>query len=143
VRLPTIAMKLLSQKQALNTLLALILLVVVFHLLVLVQVIPYNIVWAGSVKSVAEMQVMESISIFINILLITTLLLKGNYFEHSIPEAVLRVILWIFVVVFILNTFGNLFSETTFERYVFSLLTLISALLCLRIVWNPKKNITT
>ncbi|MBP9791140.1 MAG: hypothetical protein KBD57_11425, partial [Bacteroidia bacterium] len=58
--------------------LALLTLVMLFHLLVLSQIIPYDIVWAGKLNSIEEMYSFEIMSILVNSILMTTLLLKGN-----------------------------------------------------------------
>lgn len=115
--------------------------VVVFHLLILLQVIPYENVWAGKLSSVNEMYMFETASILINILLITVLLFKGNLVRHRIPERILNHVLWFFVVVFSLNTLGNLTAKTDFERIVFTPLTLVSAVLIWLIVRKQKVRI--
>lgn len=127
-------MKLISQQLALNIMLALLSLVMVFHLSVLTQFIPYTIVWAGKLKTVEEMRQFESVSILLNCFFMTILLLKGNYIKSKIPVKLLNIVLWIFVAIFFLNTVGNLYSETSFELYVFTPMTFVSALLCLRIL---------
>jgi hypothetical protein len=129
-----ISMKLISQQLALNIMLALLSLVMVFHLSVLTQFIPYTIVWAGKLKTVEEMRQFESVSILLNCFFMTILLLKGNYIKSKIPVKLLNIVLWIFVAIFFLNTVGNLYSETSFELYVFTPMTFVSALLCLRIL---------
>lgn len=114
--------------------LSLLIVVILFHILVLIQIIPYTIVWAGKIDSVEKMRAFELLSIAINIFLITTLLLKGNYINTTISVKVLNGIIWLFVILFSLNTIGNLFSKTNFELFVFTPLTFVSALLCWRIV---------
>jgi len=132
-------MNLISQKLALNIMLALLSLVMIFHLSVLTQLISYTIVWAGKLKTVEEMRRFESISILLNCFFMTVLLLKGNYIKSKIPVKLLNIVLWIFVAIFALNTVGNLYAETKFELYVFTPLTFISALLCLRILIKNKQ----
>ena len=119
----------ISKRTALKIMLILLSLVVLFHLLIIFQVVPYEIVWAGRLRTVDEMYAFEATSILINLLLIGVLLFKGKYFSHRIPEALLNVLLWLFVVVFSLNTVGNLLAKTQFERVVFTPLTFISAVL--------------
>ena len=126
--------KKLPFKFALNSMLALLSLVCVFHLLVITQIIPYTIVWAGKLNSLQEMLVFETVSIIVNIFLICVILSKGNYIKKLLSEKVLIIILWFFVIVFSLNTIGNLFSKTSFETLVFTPLTFISAILCFRII---------
>lgn len=130
--------KRVSQEQALNTMIGLLTAVILFHFLVLIQVIPYTIVWAGKINTVEEMVTMETVSISINIILILVLLLKGNYIKSKISPDVLNVIIWLFVILFALNTIGNLFSKSSLELYLFTALTFVSTLLCLRIVLERK-----
>lgn len=107
----------------------LISLVIVFHLAVITSLIPYDIVWAGKIHTLREMYTFESVSIAVNILLLVTLIMKNEYIKNGVSQSILDLLLWIFVIVFILNTVGNLMAETLFERWVFTPLTLISAVL--------------
>jgi hypothetical protein len=52
--------------------------VLIFHVLVLTQVVPFTIVWAGKINNVNEMQVFETISIVINGFMILIFLLKES-----------------------------------------------------------------
>ena len=131
--------KLLSQKKALNLMIALLIVVLLFHTLVLTGIIPYSIVWAGKISSVKEMRIFETVSIIINAFLIIILLLRSNYIQNSIPGRRLNVIIWVFIFLFGLNTIGNLFAKSKFELYLFTPLTFISAILCLRIVIEKEK----
>jgi hypothetical protein len=125
-------MERITKQLALKLLIGLFTTIIIFHLLVVFQIIPYAIVWAGKLKTVDEMYTFEAASISINIFLVAVLVLKGNYVRHGISEKVLSVILWIFMVLFALNTVGNLFAESLFEKVVFTPLTLISSLL----IWS-------
>lgn len=130
----------LSKTLALKIILGLLTAVIVFHLLIISRIISYEIVWAGKLKSVSEMYVFEIISILVNILLLTVLLLKGNLIKHKINDKIIIGILWFFVLVFALNTIGNLLSESLFEKAVFTPLTLISSLLIWIIIRKDKNN---
>jgi hypothetical protein len=114
--------------------------VVIFHALIIIGIIPYEIVWAGKLKSVSEMYVFEIVSIIVNMLLLIVLLLKGNFLKHTINEKIINGILWVFVLVFGLNTIGNLFAKSLFEKAVFTPLTLILALLIWIILRKDKTN---
>lgn len=124
---------------ALISMLLLLTLVMIFHLSILTQIVPYNIVWAGKLKTKQEMYVFESVSILINSILISTLLIKGNYLKINISHKIINAILWIHVVLFSLNTLGNLTAKTLFEKAVFTPLTFVSAILIFIIV-KPNKN---
>ena len=119
---------------AIGAMVAILLLVLIFHVLILIQIIPYAIVWAGKLENVQEMVVFEMISIVVNLVLIFVILTQGNYLKIDFSQKVLNFTLWVFIVVFSLNTIGNLFSKTSFETIVFTPLTFISAILCYRIL---------
>lgn len=115
-------------------------LVMLFHILVLIQIIPYTIVWAGKINTIAEMRVFETVSLFINAFIICVIAVKSQYLKWNIPGKLIQVLLWVFVALFSLNTIGNLVSKTSFETIVFTPLTFILAILCLRIVLEKKER---
>ena len=103
--------------------------------------IPYDIAWGGNLTNDNEMYVFEIISVFINLLLCYALLIKGEYVKGLIPLKIVDISLWVFLVLFGLNTVGNAFAETTFEKF-FSIITLLFVLLLwtiLRKKESPKK----
>ena len=114
----------MNQKLAIKILLWLNASVILFHLAILTKIIPYDVTWGGRLNNDVEMYVFEGISILVNLLLGLVLLIKGEYLLKLIPISVVNVILWIFFSLFGLNTIGNIFAETLFEKS-FSLLTLI------------------
>jgi membrane protease YdiL (CAAX protease family) len=116
-------------------LLFLLSIVTAFHLSIIVKLIPYDITWGGRLKNDNEMYVFETISIFVNLFLISTLLIKGNYLKIRLNEKGINIVLWIFFFLFILNTIGNVVASTNFEKS-FSVLTLILAIL----IWNILKK---
>jgi hypothetical protein len=124
----------ITPQQAIKMMLVLLSAVMVFHILVITQVIPYTIVWAGKLKSVKDMYQFEGSSIFINSMLILILLVQGQYIQLPVSQQFIRIVLWLFVFLFALNTIGNLFAKTNFEKFVFTPLTFISSLLLFRIV---------
>ena len=115
-------------------------LIIIFHFLVLLQIIPFENVWAGKLKSVEEMYVFESISIVVNCILILIILVKGQIINLKISPKVINTILWIFVILFSLNTLGNLASKTNLETVIATPLTFLFAFLCFRIVINTKEE---
>ena len=98
--------RLLSQKQAINIMIAILNAVLVFHTLVLTAVIPYAIVWAGKVSSVEEMKKLEVASICINAFTILVFVLKAGYIQHKIPAKILNAIISQIAVLVSLNTLG-------------------------------------
>ncbi len=115
--------------------LGLLLAVVIFHLCIITKIIPYEITWGGRLQNDSEMYFFETISIIINLFLGFILLMKGGYIKLYFKRSVVNIVLWIFLILFVLNTIGNLFAKTIFEKS-FATLTLISAIL----IWVILKN---
>ncbi len=112
--------------------LILLILVLCFHLLILIELIPYQMVWGGRLKTKSQMYSFETVSIVVNLIIMAVILIKGGYIETKIPIRIVNILLWVLVAVFILNTLGNLFSNNFLEMVIFTPLTLISAILCYR-----------
>jgi hypothetical protein len=112
--------------------------VILFHFCIIIKVIPYTIAWGGRLSSDQEMYVFEILSILINVFLAFILLMKGGFIKHKFSEKLIHIILWIFFVLFILNTIGNSVAKTTFEKF-FAIITGLFAILIWGIV-KKKKN---
>ncbi|WP_139955986.1 hypothetical protein [Flavicella sediminum] len=130
-----------NQKLAIKILLGIFTAVILFHISILLKIVPYEITWGGRLKNDTEMYVFESLSLLINSLLIAVLLMKGNYIKAFLSTKTVSVILWVFCVLFGLNTIGNIFAETNFEKF-FTIITLASSFLIWSILRSDKK-ITT
>lgn len=116
---------------SIRLMLLLLSLITVFHLSIVVKLIPYDIAWGGRLTSDQEMYIFETISIVINLFLISVLFIKAGYLKIRVNGKVINTVLWIFFFLFILNTIGNILAKTTFEK-LFSALTLVLAVL----IWN-------
>jgi hypothetical protein len=58
----------------------------VLHLLILLKVIPYNIVWGGRLKSVKEMYRFEIVSIIVNLLFLFIILIQSSIIAIDFPQ---------------------------------------------------------
>ena len=130
--------RIMNSRTSIKIILLIVGAVTIFHLSILFKVIPYEITWGGRLKTDSEMYVFTLVSIAINLLLGTTLLIKGGYVKKIIRLEVVNLILWIFLILFGLNTIGNLFAETLFEKSI-SILTLALSIL-IYIVLKAKDN---
>jgi len=122
-----------------KALIASISLFILFHIGILTKLIPYENTWGGQLENEAQMYVFETISILINAMLITILVLKANYVKNSLSPKLLNGILRAFQVLFTLNTVGNLFAKTYLEMS-FSLVTLAFAVLIGIILKKPNQQ---
>jgi hypothetical protein len=112
--------------------------VILFHICIILKIIPYNIAWGGRLTNDNEMYVFESISILINVFLSWLLLMKGEFVKFKFQNNTVNIILWVFFGLFIVNTVGNIFAKTNFEK-LFAILTGLSAIL----IWNIIKHKNT
>lgn len=118
----------MKSKLAIKILLGMQAAIVIFHFCILLKIVPYSITWGGRLQNDSEMYVFEFISIGIILLLSITLLIRGNYLQQYISHKFTSIILWIFMVLFALNTIGNILAISTFEKF-FAIVTLFSCVL--------------
>jgi membrane protease YdiL (CAAX protease family) len=122
----------ITQSLSIKILIGITVAVLVFHFLIVLKIIPYDIAWGGRLQSDQEMYAFESFSIVVSLFFIYVLAQKGNFVSAVFSDKTLSVILWIFFGLFVLNTIGNVLAKTTFEKW-FALVTSINAILLWRI----------
>ena len=103
------------------------------HLLVMGGLISPAIVWGGNITSESHLWLMESVSIFINLLMLLFVLAYAGVLKVKLPTLVFKVGFWAMFVLFALNTLGNLAAKHALETYIFTPLTFLLALCCFRI----------
>lgn len=108
--------------------------VLVWHTLIITEQIPFDKVWAGRLKSVEEMRSFETFSIILNVFMLVILVIKYKLHLNEKKNRVIDLFIWVFVVFFSLNTIGNLFAKSIQELILGTLFTLVSAILCYKIV---------
>ena len=118
---------------AVKTMIVLILIALAYHLIIITELIPYDAVWGGRLKSIEQMRQFEIFSMAVNLFMLLVILIKGGYIKINIPKLIINTFLWLFAILFAINTFGNLFSVSIWETIIFTPITLISTVLCLRL----------
>ncbi|GAA0192503.1 hypothetical protein GCM10009122_55370 [Fulvivirga kasyanovii] len=131
-------MKWISDKKATYILVAILSLVIVFHMLILLGLVPFEIVWGGRLKNASEMVIFELISIAINIAMLTVVCIHGGIIKTNVKHGLLKGFLWIMFFLFLLNTIGNIASNNIYEKMIFTPLTLLLAVLSLRLAVSKK-----
>jgi len=109
--------------------------VILFHLAVMVKLVSYGIAWGGRLETDSAMYIFESFSVLINLFLIFVLMMKGEYLKFKWEIKTTNRILWAFLILFLLNTVGNIFAKTNFEKF-FAIVTLVFSIL----IWVILKN---
>ncbi|MBN1781004.1 hypothetical protein JW948_07775 [bacterium] len=106
----------------------------VFHILVLLGLMPSDIVWGGQAgDSSINMRTLELISLIFTVLFALVVaarigMVRAGWFAKAVP-----VCLWIIFIYLLLNTAGNLAAKTLTEKWIFTPVTVAAALLVLRL----------
>ena len=130
----------ISKKTAVKLMMGLLSIVILFHLCVLFGMISYQIVWAGKLKSKEEMYVFETVSILLNVSLMIIVYLKYQNVKKSVTNRIVDLMIWVFVILFALNTIGNIFANSLMEQFLGTILTFVSSILCWVIVRKEDKR---
>jgi hypothetical protein len=132
--------QLISERFAIRSLLFTFSIVIVFHLLVLLQVIPYTIVGGGRIENKTQMFRAEFLALATNMLMLAIVAAKAGFLKWQLSFKAYRIIFWIMTLLFLLNTIGNLFSKSEIEKAIFTPLTLLLALLCFRLAYHQTQK---
>ncbi|MCC2545401.1 hypothetical protein LJY25_03010 [Hymenobacter sp. BT175] len=120
---------------ALYGLLTTLTLVVLFHGLIVLGVLPAGIVWGGRVESREQLLVLEAVSITLNLLMLAVAAVRAGLLNVRVRPVVLQIAFGLMTALFLLNTLGNMVSKNELEKAVFTPLTLLLALCCLRLTF--------
>lgn len=124
--------------KAIKFLTGIIVAVIIFHLLILCGVIPYNVVWGGKIETKKQMFLFELISMVLNGFLLWILLMEGNFIKVIIPRYLIRFCLWSYLILFVFNTVGNSLAASLFEKF-FAIITALSVVLLALILKRNSK----
>jgi hypothetical protein len=75
----------------------------------------------------------ETVSMVINLVIIFIVSIKGGLIRPHLSNKIITIFLWIFAILFSLNTLGNILSLNSLEAYIATPITLISAIMFLRL----------
>jgi len=129
----------MNSKTAIKIMLFIVVLLMLFHASIILKIVPYEITWGGRLTTDSEMYVFETISILLNLILGLTLIIKGKYIKQLVSLKTVTITLWIFLILFGLNTIGNVFAKTNFEK-IFAVLTLSLSILLWLILKAERSN---
>lgn len=124
--------KLISAKLAGNILLFSLGLLLVFHILVLLKIVPANIMWGGQANA-GNLVMLEVIAIVVTLFFGYIIAAKTGYIQVGKFAGVVNILVWIIFIFLLLNTLGNLASGVSAENFIFAPVTLILALCALRL----------
>lgn len=136
--------KLISFKKATQLCSFLFGLMSLFHLSIILGIVlfdfaPVNFLWGGRMKTATQLLNFEIISLIIMILCFFIVLAKSGKIFLLRISGMITIALWIIFLMFLFNTIGNILAKTTFEK-LFSIVTIILAILCLRLAIEKNKK---
>jgi hypothetical protein len=102
----------------------------VFHLVVvsgilLLEKFPIQYLWGGRMKTKEQLLVFEIISLLVLALCMFFTLVRSKYISLPGLMNIAKAAMWVLFVLFFVNTLGNIFAKTAFEKY----LTIVTAIL--------------
>ncbi len=100
-----------------------------FHLLVMLGVIPYHIIWGGRIKNRREMLRMETVSLLVLLMASIIVAERIQILRLGLPSLVIKIALWSFTAFFAVSILGNLLAKHPIEKYGFSLLVTVLTIL--------------
>lgn len=108
----------------------------IFHVLVILQILPSTLVWGSRLKSTKEMYWKQSVAMILTLVFIWIVIEKINLIEGVLSNNILSIGLWIMSALFALSTLGNLFSKQNMEKYFFSITSLVLLFCCLLLIFK-------
>ena len=124
--------KLISPKLASNILLFSLGLLLVFHILALLKIIPADMMWGGQATA-TNIITLEIVALSVTLFFGFVIAAKTGYVNAGKFAGVVNVLVWIIFAFLLLNTLGNLASGISAESFIFAPITLILALCTLRL----------
>ena len=125
--------KLISVKLAGNISIVLMVLLIIFHILIMIRIVPYDIVWGGQIKDDVSLMKFEIFALVISFLFLVIVLVKIDYLKFRKFRKITNIAVWIIFVFFLLNTVGNLALGVTLEKLIFTPITIILSVLIFRL----------
>ena len=124
--------KLITAKLAGNILLVSLGLLLVFHILVLLKIVPADIIWGGQANA-RNLITLEIIAIVVTLFFGFVIAAQTGYINVGKFAVVVNILVWIIFLFLVLNTLGNLASGISAESLIFAPVTIVLALCAFRL----------
>ncbi len=124
---------LISFKLAGTLTITIIVLLIIFHILLLLGVVPSDIVWGGKAADKALLIKLEIFSLVTSFIILAVICAKLQQNINVKFRKVINVGIWIIFGYFLLNIVGNLASGVTTEKLIFTPITIILSVLLFRL----------
>ena len=126
--------KLISTKLAGNLLLGALGLLALFHILVLLRVLPADIVWGGAIQnSTTSLFPLEMVSLLVTLLFAVVIAAKAGYIKASRFQTAVNIGVWVVFAILLLSMVANFASGIAFENLIFAPIALVLAFCAYRL----------
>lgn len=125
--------KMISVNLAGTILIAMMILLIAMHVLIMLRVIPYDIVWGGQIKDEASLVPYETGALIVLTIFLAVVAIKVGYLKADRLKKAAGIGTWIVFAYFVLNTVGNFASGVSLEKLIFGPVTIVMVLLSLRV----------
>lgn len=105
---------------------------ILFHIFVMAGIVPSDIVWGGKVASRSELIRLETISIGVMLICLLITVMKAKCIKAKTLNFIVNAAIWLMVPLFLLNTIGNIFAVTIYEKLLFTPVTIALTFFSLR-----------
>ena len=126
--------KFIGAKLAGSILLFALALLAILHVLILFQIVPPDFFWGGQIGGTSgNLVVLETIALLVTLLFALIIAVKASYIRTTRFKRAAGFGMWLVFAYCVLNTFGNLASGVSAERLLFAPITILLAVLALRL----------
>ena len=126
--------KLISTRLAGNLLLGSLGLLAVFHILVLLRVLPADIVWGGAIQtSTKNLIPLEMISLVVTLLFAVVIAAKAGFIKAFRFQTAVNVGVWVVFAILLLSMIANFASGVAFENLIFAPIAVVLAFCAYRL----------
>ena len=105
----------------------------VYHILIVTQIISYANAWGGRLNNVKAMYVFETFSIISQLIFVLVGTLRYRQIGVKRLQMILSTLLYVMSGLLALNTLGNILSLSSFEAIAFTPMTLVGSLCAFRL----------
>ena len=126
--------KLISTRLAGNLLLGSLGLLAVFHILVLLRVLPADIVWGGAIQnSTKNLVPLETISLVVTLLFAVVIAAKAGFIKAFRFQTAVNIGIWVVFAILLLSMLANFASGVAFENLIFAPIAVVLAFCAYRL----------
>jgi hypothetical protein len=109
-------------------------LLAIFHIFILLKVIPSDIVWGGQIDLLAiNLFTLEITALLVTLVFTVIVAAKMDYIKANKFKKAINIDVWFIFGYLILNTLGNLLSGISFENLIFAPISMVLAICALRL----------